>query len=372
MTSRKVNAVLLLGAGLLAAAVFAAVAFDVGGLPRPVNTMTLLVGLAAVAVITSSIGVNILLDLKHEGAGEARPPADYSHTYRLFGLLGFIIAAALGAQQLLIPKSFGQFGFYRGEAVAAARAIPTKYAGKAACNECHDDKVRLHDKDVHATVECEDCHGPGAMHIADPEKVKPPKPKGKEACLVCHRQMPSRPGPFPQVKREEHYAFVGVKDPNVDCTQCHDPHEPLYMDRDLRTARLHPVIHRCRDCHTAAVNEAQPRPAGHPAIFECGYCHAAVKKDFAGRTHKKQACTTCHIYVAESESAGRIIRDADPRFCLLCHRAAPFRSDSAAPGITWPAHLDDVGAGPADREKRCIDCHRDRIHGLHKDITHER
>ena len=372
MTDRKFKAAMLLGAGGLAAVAFCLIAFDVGGFTRPVNSMTLLVGLAAVAVITSSIGVRLILDLKREAAGEARPPADYSHTYRLFGLLGVVIAGAVGAQQLLIPKTFGDYGFYRGGAVEAARAIPTKHVGKAVCNECHDDKVRLHDKDVHATVECESCHGPGAAHVNDPEKVHPLRPKGKEACLVCHRQMAARPGSFPQVRLEDHYALVGVKDPGVDCVQCHDPHEPLYMDRDVRTARLHPVIHRCRDCHTAAVREEQPRPAGHPAIFECGYCHAAVKKDFATRTHKKQPCTNCHIFVAESESAGRIIRDADPRFCLLCHRAAPFRSDSAAPGIAWPAHLDDVGAAPGDRDKRCIDCHRDRIHGPHEDITHER
>jgi hypothetical protein len=136
------------------------------------------------------------------------------------------------------------------------------------------------------------------------------------------------------------------------------------MDRDLRTARLHPVVHRCRDCHGGPQRSpTSPRPASHPPIFECGYCHPQVVADFADRSHKQVRCSTCHLFFRQTEYAGRIIRDADPRFCLLCHREASFRSDDAPPGITWPEHREEMGDGPEDAHKRCIDCHQENLHG---------
>ena len=161
-----------------------------------------------------------------------------------------------------------------------------------------------------------------------------------------------------------------VADEGLACTACHDPHEPLFMDRDLRTARLHPLIQRCRDCHAGRADETLPRPDHHPAIFECRYCHAPVVADYETRPHKVVRCTTCHIFFRASAFAGRILRDADPRFCLLCHGEAEFRSNTSAPGISWPdGHLDDVADDEADRTKRCIDCHRDRIHLLSHELV---
>lgn len=291
-----------------------------------------------------------------------RPKSDFRHTYVLFGLLGLALVAALVVRALLVPATFGRDGPYRGDAPLDLRVLAPRHLGEAACAECHQAQVDLHAKDAHAAVECEVCHGPGHQHAADPEQVKPEIPKGKQRCLTCHQLLAARPGWFPQIIWREHYRFVGVRDLETDCTACHDPHEPLFMDRDLRTARMHPLIHRCRDCHIGRVDENLPRPDDHPPIFECQYCHAPIVSDFGRRPHNKVQCTSCHIFFVESEFSGRILRDADPRFCLLCHRQAEFRSDSAPPGIEWPGHLDEVAEDEADRKKRCIDCHQDRIH----------
>jgi len=300
--------------------------------------------------------------------GENR--ADYRHTYLLFGLIGVALVAGLVIRALLVPETFGQYGHYRAAAPLDIRALPREHIGERSCASCKDPKAQdhavkaaLHDKDAHSPVPCEDCHGPGAEHAARPKEVKLLKPEGRQACLGCHQLLAARPGWFPQVDWQEHFRFVGVADQKTACTACHDPHEPLFMDRDLRTARLHPLIQRCRDCHTLRVNEEVPRPADHPPIFACAYCHAPLVADFEQRTHHKVRCTTCHIFFRVSDFAGRILRDADPRFCLLCHGNADFRSDSAPPGIDWPdGHLNDVAETEADRSKRCIDCHQDRIH----------
>ncbi len=290
-----------------------------------------------------------------------RPRPSYRHTIRLFLLIGIVLAGALVVRHLLVPASFGELGHYRAAAIAEAGEPAPRHVGAAACADCHDVVAALRAKDAHASVQCETCHGPGAAHVEAGGDAPIRRPDGREACLVCHRLLLARPGDFAQVVPAAHYEFVGVADPETPCTACHDPHEPLYMDRDLRTARLHPLIHRCRDCHPGRPDETLPRPPDHPAIFRCDYCHGAIAADFADRPHRRMRCTACHVFIREGESAGRIVRDADPRFCLLCHRAAPFRGATAAPSIEWPAHLDDV-ADPGRRDLRCIDCHQDRIH----------
>lgn len=289
--------------------------------------------------------------------------ASYGHAFILFAVLVIILLAAAALRLSFVPETFGQLGFYRAAAIDDARSFTPRHVGIEICEMCHEEKVALHNKDVHISVQCETCHGPAWEHVDDPEKTLVPIPNRRESCLTCHRALTARPGDFPQITWLEHYKFVGVEDRTTSCTSCHNPHEPLFMDRDISTARLHPAIHRCRDCHIGRTDQNQVRPPGHPAIFECGYCHSETVKDFSSRSHSEVNCTTCHLYFKETEFSGRIIRDSDPRFCLLCHRAADFRSAGAPPGIEWPDHLDDVSMGPEDAKKRCIDCHRDRIHG---------
>lgn len=321
-----------------------------------------IVGLCALAVVLAAVGLGFLR-AAGRSPDEAGPAADYRHAWRLFAAIGLLLVVAAGARALAIPDSFGDVGFYRAAALAEARERQPRHVGESTCRECHDEEADLHDKDVHLHVACETCHGPGGKHAEAEGEGNIIVPKGKEPCLVCHRLDQARPGAFPQIRWEDHYKYVGVADTSVGCTACHNPHEPLFLDRDVSKARLHPLIHRCGDCHVGGMDEAQPKPEGHPATFECSYCHEAVVKDFADRTHQDVRCTTCHLFVKDSEYAGRIIRDADPRFCLLCHREAPFRSDDAAPpSIEWPAHLEDVGEEDAKPTTPCIECHRDAIH----------
>lgn len=307
-----------------------------------------------------------MTDRPQDGPQRIRP--DYRHAYPVFGLVVALLVTGAAARALARPPSFGQFGFYRGAAPAAARARLFRHRGKRACQQCHFREVDLHDKDAHGTIECEVCHGPGREHAlrGTAESAALMRvPRRQADCLACHQQLDARPGWFPQIDVPTHYAFVGVSEMGTPCTACHDPHEPLYMDRDLRTARLHPVVHRCRDCHQGPTRDASAaRPEGHPPIFDCSYCHQRVVGDFAKRPHSEVRCTTCHLFFRQSESAGRIIRDADPRFCLLCHREGEFRSEGAPPSVAWPQHLEEVREGPADALKRCVDCHQDQIHAV--------
>lgn len=297
--------------------------------------------------------------------------ADYRHTRRLLVVFVGLIAVGAIGRCMAVPKTFGQYGYYRGAALGKAKLREPRYLGKETCGVagCHAKQAKLHAKDAHGRVQCEDCHGPGRGHIVKGKKARKMKvEKGKQLCLTCHQHLAARPSSFPQITVKDHFAFVGVKDTSIGCTTCHEPHEPLFMDHDLRKARLHPVVHRCRDCHATGPERdpATKKPKDHPAIFDCSYCHKAVAKDFAKRSHKQIRCTTCHIFFRESAFAGRIMRDTDPRFCLLCHQDAKFRSNKKGgpPHIKWPSHRAEMGSGAEDAKKVCVDCHRDNIHRL--------
>jgi hypothetical protein len=301
----------------------------------------------------------------HEKNADGSPTRpDYRHVVPLLLVVAFAVGGALFARARLVPPTFGTYGHYRAGALDDEKAIETRHAGLNACAECHDDIVAIHAKDAHASVQCQTCHGPGRKHVEDNDAPMP-RPDTKEDCLVCHRQLEARPGSFPQVDWKKHYEFVGVADTNVACIRCHSGHEPLFMDRDLRQARLHPLVHDCGDCHIGRTDETLKRPPTHPQIFQCDYCHPSIASSFAKAKHQKIRCTTCHLFIKENAFSGRIVRDADPRFCLLCHRKADFKSASGPPTIDWPAHIEDVSSDPPDPKRSCVECHQDAIHDLY-------
>ncbi len=326
--------------------------------------MTTIVFVGLIGFISLVIGVNFLRSYRKLSRGEDDSTGDFSHAYPLFGIVLALLVMGLIAREFLVPPSYGQFGNYRGDAVEeATEKLPT-YTGRDACGECHEEELTYILKDTHAQVECELCHGPGTAHIKNSDNAMV-IPDGKDQCLLCHNRLNARPGAFPQIDWREHFQSFGVEDETTRCVQCHSPHEPLFLERNVRESRLHPLIHRCQDCHIARTETDLERPSDHPEIFTCDYCHQDIVNDFQERNHQEISCTTCHIFMKLNDFSGRILRDADPRFCLLCHRMEAFKTGEFAPGISWPEHRDDVSESPEDFKKHCTDCHQMNIHILH-------
>lgn len=132
-------------------------------------------------------------------------------------LLGAVAFVALRAA--VIPKSFGQFGPYRGKALLEMEARPVKYAGHDVCEGCHPDVAETKAKGVHAHVNCEACHGAQAKHADDPGTVKPVLPDTAKLCVRCHSENIAKPSGFPQVNASEHSG-------GQPCKTCHQPHSP--------------------------------------------------------------------------------------------------------------------------------------------------
>jgi Cytochrome c554 and c-prime len=144
---------------------------------------------------------------------------DAGHLLRFAGL--FVIAFLLfwAIRGYVVPKTFGQYGHYRGAAIAEIAAHPVKYGGHTACETCHSDVADVKNKGKHEQVNCEACHGPLAAHADDPGSVTPVKLDTATLCVRCHAASAARPKGFPQVQADEHSS-------GVPCETCHQPHSP--------------------------------------------------------------------------------------------------------------------------------------------------
>ncbi len=144
---------------------------------------------------------------------------DAGHLFRFAGLFVVVFLIFLIVRVFVVPKSFGEYGHYRAAAITEIGALPVKYAGHQACVSCHTDIQDTKSKGMHASVNCEACHGPLAAHAADPTSVMPVKLDTAVLCARCHTATAAKPKNFPQVDPASHSS-------GVPCETCHNPHSP--------------------------------------------------------------------------------------------------------------------------------------------------
>jgi len=144
---------------------------------------------------------------------------------RLSLAFAIFISAFLIIRYSLIPKSFGQYGFYRGASLGEIAQLPVKYAGHKACLVCHQDIDDLKQQDVHSEISCETCHGPGQKHSENGDTTLLEKPISRESCGMCHSKNAA--------KQKEAVFQVDLKEHNVKkkCIECHNPHQPWNMKK---------------------------------------------------------------------------------------------------------------------------------------------
>jgi Cytochrome c554 and c-prime len=143
---------------------------------------------------------------------------DAGHLGRLAGLFAVGTLGFLAVRSFVVPRSFGQYGHYRGAAIAEIASHPVHFAGHQTCETCHSDVAQAKSAGKHAQVNCEACHGPLAKHADDPS-LDPGKPDTAVLCVRCHAASAARPKGFPQVDAAEHAN-------GVPCQTCHQPHSP--------------------------------------------------------------------------------------------------------------------------------------------------
>jgi hypothetical protein len=143
---------------------------------------------------------------------------DAGHLFRLAGLFAAGTLLFLVIRSFIVPRSFGEYGHYRGAAIAEIAAHPVHFAGHQTCETCHADVAQTKSGGKHAQVNCEACHGPQAKHADDPS-IDPGKPDTAVLCVRCHAASAARPKDFSQVDAVQHAG-------GVPCQTCHQPHTP--------------------------------------------------------------------------------------------------------------------------------------------------
>ncbi len=142
------------------------------------------------------------------------------HVKRLILVFALFVGIMIVLIQLLTPKSFKQFGHYRGDALKEIADKEPKYVGSQTCAMCHDSLSTVKDSSFHKSINCETCHGPGNKHAEDPVLNKIEKPVGRAFCIRCHAKNPARPEKIiKQINAIEH-------NKGEVCITCHNPHNP--------------------------------------------------------------------------------------------------------------------------------------------------
>ena len=163
---------------------------------------------------------------------------------RLLVAFTIFIALFLFFRFMMIPKSFGDFGHYRGQSLEDNAAKPLQYAGNTACIKCHKSVVEEKSRGHHAGLACESCHGPAlkhAMHADTVPHAKLPdslllgKPTERKDCALCHNRNLARMkfrndtvniSMIKQVDVMKHN-LVDKSNETLKCIDCHFPHDPF-------------------------------------------------------------------------------------------------------------------------------------------------
>ena len=144
---------------------------------------------------------------------------DAGHLFRFAGLFVLAFLIFLVVRHYVVPKSFGQYGHYRGASIGEIAQRPVKFAGHETCEGCHADVATKKSAGKHAHVNCEACHGALATHADDPGTVTPVLPDTATLCARCHTASAAKPKGFPQVDPASHSQ-------GLSCETCHQPHSP--------------------------------------------------------------------------------------------------------------------------------------------------
>ncbi|GAB4304818.1 MAG: cytochrome c [Myxococcota bacterium] len=149
------------------------------------------------------------------------------HLLRAIALIFIALIGGLFLRGFLIPKSFGQYGFYRGDNVEQQRNLPIMHGERASCQPCHEAEFAKVMEAKHKNVQCENCHAPLANHISEGKKIAPmPKDRKATLCIRCHERLAARPKDHPQVEILKHVEEMGEKFSPEICLNCHSPHSP--------------------------------------------------------------------------------------------------------------------------------------------------
>jgi DmsE family decaheme c-type cytochrome len=221
-------------------------------------------------------------------------------------------------------------------AASAPAAAPAadQYTDKGAdtCLNCHDDESAAYSagaifKSKHAHrgdkrtpfgaggLQCEACHGPGALHARNKRASaintfkadsKVPLAERNQVCLTCHQG----------ATRNAWHASAHER-AQVACTNCHNMHRPE-GDAVLAKKSEAQICYACHKQQRADFHKASAHPVrqGLMACSDCHSPHGATAQGMLAKPTLNQTCTSCH-----ADKRGPLLWEHAPvaEDCSLCH-----------------------------------------------------
>jgi len=247
--------------------------------------------------------------------------------------------------------------------------------GREQCAQCHADVAKNYGRSQHSMrdVECEQCHGPGSLHLAAGGYSKDSKDKivsfkdhspeeANGACLSCHA-------------KSDHVRnwFAGAHAAqDLKCSGCHTIHAAETRGGERALESRATLNDKCLQCHKK--QEAQGNlPYHHPiregkmTCIDCHDPHGGSAGNNLNSANTNQLCFQCH---AEYQGPYSYQHPPVNEDCLKCHspHGSPNQSllTVSQPALCLQCHSAHHNGASLPLIGRCTDCHN-AIHG--SDIT---
>jgi DmsE family decaheme c-type cytochrome len=248
--------------------------------------------------------------------------------------------------------------------------------GAEVCGACHTELVKMFTLNPHAALDskdseqkteaefvCANCHGDASEHLKAPGKGNIFAYKTEDlvttktqACQSCHADSHPR------------FSLSAHANAGLDCTSCHTVHSGERVGSLFSTRR---VSETCYECHsdTFAKFELNERHRLKEGIIECTSCHNPHEPSTLGRLagFKSATCYECHTdiqgpYVYEhatvliegcvschephgSVNRHMLIFQKVANLCYSCHVAVPgFHRNFTADNYCTNCHINIHGS----------------------------
>ncbi len=209
--------------------------------------------------------------------------------------------------------------------------------GSEQCRACHGEPAKSYPRTTHwqQKVGCEECHGPGSLHVksSDYGKIIKFREKTAEAangvCLGCHAES----------SHLQNWFSGAHQGHDVRCMDCHHVHvaEPKLESRRQQTEAClrchrkqqaesnlpyhHPIREAkmgCADCHDPHGGTAANNLRADSLNELCFQCHAEVQGPFTYQhAPVVESCLKCHA--AHGSPHRNLLQINEPMLCLQCH-----------------------------------------------------